>query len=490
MIYIKLIGHDFKYEVFELLRSLYKTNDIQFVDKVINEDLYIESIIQQEFNPAVFTKIFKDSCLITENKISNLSNTFTHIDNIKKKSKIAVKKSILKAIVDFEGQISPWGILTGIRPTKIVHSLMDRQLTDKEIYDVLDDIYMISNKKSNLLLDVCKQERKYLTKDRNEKYSIYTSIPFCPTRCVYCSFPSNSIDKFRNYTDKYVENLIYEIEKTSEILAGKKIDTIYLGGGTPTSLSVKQLDKIICTLKKYFGKNKEEFTVEAGRPDTITNEMLKMLKNNNIDRISINPQTMCDETLSIIGRKHTGAEIIRAFNNAREYGFDNINMDLIVGLPGEGVKQVEKTMSEVSKLMPDNLTIHTLAIKRASKLRGYLDRYPLADGKTIEKMIEITQKWTYEMNMKPYYMYRQKQMLGNFENVGYCKPEKECIYNIMIMEERQSIIALGAGGVSKIVNHNNNRIERVPNVKDVYEYLKRTDEMVERKRKALTNILI
>ncbi|WDV47561.1 coproporphyrinogen dehydrogenase HemZ [Clostridiaceae bacterium M8S5] len=487
MLKVRLIGHDFEYEIFELLRSYYNTENIKFVDEKTDNDLYIESILKQDIAPAIITCVYKDGSLISRETADY--NEFKQFKDLKKKNKTLIKKSLLNAILKVNTKKAPWGILTGIRPTKIVHTLMDDGKKDTEILAILTDEYMIASEKAKLLVDVCNQERQYLTEENSKKYSLYVSIPFCPTRCVYCSFPSNSIDKFKDYTDRYVDSVIYELAKTYEIMKSKELYTVYIGGGTPTALSHEQLDRIIKFIYSKFGEGIKEFTVEAGRPDTISKEILNMLKQNKIDRISINPQTMCDDTLSIIGRKHTSSDIIRAFDMARGYGFNNINMDLIVGLPGENISNVERTMDLIYNLKPSNLTVHTLAIKRASKLKSYLDKYPLADGKTIEKMLEITQNWTHKMGMKPYYMYRQKQMLGNFENVGYSIKDKECIYNIMIMEERQSIIAVGAGAVSKIVDIEKNQITRVPNVKDLYEYLNRVDEMVKRKEKAITKEL-
>lgn len=485
MIYVNMINHDYRYECFELLRAYYNTDDIKFVDEAIKDDIYIESRIEKEASLLISTVVYKNNQQVASDCVVNIDDMFVNIKDKKKKIKTIVKHSLLKTLFKFSEKKAPWGILTGIRPTKIVHKLMDLGFSEDDILNILHNEYLIEKDKSKLLMDVCMQERKYLSAERSNKYSLYISIPFCPTRCVYCSFPSNSIDKFKNKTDDYVKAVISEISETAKIMQDKVLNTVYIGGGTPTSLSPKQLEEIIQAVRKYFPYEIEEFTVEAGRPDTITLEMLKMLKINNIDRISINPQTMNDKTLQVIGRKHTSQDIVTAYNMAKSVGFASINMDLIVGLPGETVEDVENTMKQIYELKPSNLTVHTLAIKRASKLKSYLEKYPLASGSDIEKMIKITQDWAYKMGMKPYYMYRQKQMLGNFENVGYCMKDTECVYNIMIMEERQTIMALGAGGVSKVVDIENNSINRVPNVKDIYQYFDRVKEMVERKRNAI-----
>lgn len=491
MVYVYLEGHSFEHEVFELIRLFFPDDDIEFIDtlEVYREEGYLiqNYLLRDNFDFKTFTNIYKDGEKLYSHLIPSINKIDIKKENIRKKIKNGIKKSIYNTLNEIRDVRVPWGILTGIRPVKIVNELMDLGLEKKEIYRILKDEYMLFSEKASLAIDIANKERKYICPVSNNKFSLYVGIPFCPTRCLYCSFPSNSIKDVEDFIDDYTDKVIYEIKKVGDILDDKVIDTVYIGGGTPSSIPVKNLDRIINAIYLTFGmENINEFTVEAGRPDTIDIELLNMLNENNIRRISINPQTMNDKTLKIIGRNHTSFDIVHAFYLARDVGFENINMDLIVGLPGEGSKEIKKTMEEIYKLKPDSLTVHTLAIKRGSKFRETLDEYVLNNQSSIENMLDIAKEYANKIGLEPYYLYRQKQMLGNFENIGYSFPGKECIYNILMMEERQTIIAVGAGAVSKIYFPDENRIERVPNVKDLRGYLNRIDEMLERKKKMLT----
>ena len=300
---------------------------------------------------------------------------------------------------------------------------------------------------------------------------------------MYCSFTSYPLGVYKNKVDGYIDALIKELSYIGESIKGKRLDSIYIGGGTPTSLTAEQLDRLMTNVGEIFDLSAlMEYTVEAGRPDTITADKLKVIKNNGAGRISINPQTMNDKTLKLIGREHTVDDIKRVYAEARETGHKNINMDLILGLPGEGTAEVENTMAEIEKLAPENMTVHTLAIKRASRLREQLEDYDLAKAVLMEKLLDISASTAERMDLSPYYMYRQKNMLGSFENVGYAKKGCESVYNIVIMEETQSIYAAGAGASTKLYDKETGRIERVFNVKNVDEYIARIDEMIERKR--------
>ena len=283
--------------------------------------------------------------------------------------------------------------------------------------------------------------------------------------------------------DAYLDSIEKEIDYVAEAFKDKKLNTIYIGGGTPTTLEPDQLERLLSKIENSFNLSfLQEWTVEAGRPDSITREKLKTIKRHPVTRISINPQTMKDETLELIGRRHTVLQVKDAFLLAREEGFDNINMDIIVGLPQETKEDVENTLEEIKKLGPDNLTVHSLAIKRAARLNTQKEEYAGMKSVNSESTMELTQDAAEEMGMKPYYLYRQKNMTGNMENVGYAKPGKEGIYNILIMEEMQTIVALGAGAITKAV-YPNGRIERCENVKDIKTYLEKTDEMIERKKR-------
>ena len=319
--------------------------------------------------------------------------------------------------------------------------------------------------------------------------SIYVGIPFCPTRCSYCSFISSDSRAFQKYSEAYLTALIKEIREAGPVLSGRRIRSFYMGGGTPTTLEPDQMKRLLSECEAAFHiSGLKEVTVEAGRPDTITLEKLQVLKEAGVGRISINPQTMVQETLDRIGRKHTVQQVEEAFALARSLDHFIINMDLILGLEGEGMEEVETTMKAVSRLKPDNLTVHTLAVKRSSRMNEegdgakYLKENPLALAELMDRMIRLSADTARSLGLFPYYMYRQKNMAGNFENVGYARAGTEGIYNIEIMEERQSIAAFGAGGVSKVYTPAENRIERVPNVKGIEQYISRIDEMIQRKK--------
>ena len=315
-------------------------------------------------------------------------------------------------------------------------------------------------------------------------------IPFCPSICLYCSFSSSPLLRWKDQVDAYLDALLKELDFISEAMKDRTLDTIYIGGGTPTTLEPEQLQRLLDTLTEHFDcRNLAEFTIEAGRPDSITREKLQVIRKYPVSRISVNPQTMNQETLEIIGRRHTAEETRQAFYLALVCGFDNINMELCAGLPGEELKKVQYTLDEIKRMAPDSITVHSLAVKRAARLNIFKDKYQEMTFENNQEIMEMTMKTAYEMGMGPYYLYRQKNMKGNFENVGYAKVDKAGIYNILIMEEKQPIIALGAGGSSKLVFEHGQRIERVENVKDVVNYITRIDEMIERKREGIAKWL-
>ena len=310
-------------------------------------------------------------------------------------------------------------------------------------------------------------------------------IPFCPSICLYCSFSSSPLSLWKDKVDLYLDALCKEIDYVSDAFAEKELNTVYIGGGTPTTLEPYQLERLLSKLEERFCFDKlKEFTVEAGRPDSITREKLQVLRNHGISRISINPQTMNQKTLDLIGRRHTVEETVQAFYLARELGFDNINMDLIVGLPGEEKAEVEYTLKEITKLDPDSVTVHSLAVKRAARLKLFKEEHKEMTMTNNREIMDMTADYARKLGLAPYYLYRQKNMAGNFENVGYAKEGKAGIYNILIMEEVQSILALGAGASTKMV-WAKDRIERIENVKDIKNYIERIDEMIERKRAGL-----
>ena len=403
----------------------------------------------------------------------------------KKEARNVFKRMMYDMLKKLTGRELPWGTLTGVRPTKIVYTLLEDGKNDHEIRDYLKKEYYVSEKKGDLAIKVASNEKRLLEKlDYNNGYSLYAGIPFCPTTCLYCSFTSYPLAVWKDRVDTYVDAMLKELEFTSRLMKDKKLDTFYMGGGTPTTLEPEQLDRVLSFFEEHFDTTGlKEYTIEAGRPDSITRDKLLIMKKHGVDRISINPQTMNDDTLKLIGRHHTVEQIKEAFTLARECGFDNINMDLIIGLPGETREHIERTMREVALLAPDSLTVHSLAIKRAARLNIFWEKYKDYAMVNTDDIIIMTADCAAAMGMEPYYLYRQKNMAGNFENVGYSKPGREGIYNILIMEEKQTIMAVGAGASTKVVFPEENRIERVENVKDVTTYIENIDEMIDRKRR-------
>lgn len=385
----------------------------------------------------------------------------------------------------------PWGYLTGVRPSKIAYTLLEKGADREQILEEFTKKHLVSEKKAQLALQVAQTEKSILEKmDYKNGYSLYIGIPFCPTTCLYCSFTSYSLAAYQSKVQPYLEALLKEMRYVSEAMRGRRLDTVYFGGGTPTTLSAGQLDMLLTELERQFDLSAcRELTVEAGRPDSITYEKLCVLKAHHVDRISINPQTMNQQTLDLIGRRHTVEQIEEAFALAGKAGLDNINMDMILGLPGENKEMVQHTLEKIKALAPESLTVHSLAIKRAAALNIWREKYLDLQMDNSDEIVSMAADYAHQMGHQPYYMYRQKNMAGNFENVGYSKPGLECIYNILIMEEKQTIIAMGAGASTKIVFQNETeggqagRIERIENVKDVTNYIQRIDEMIERKRK-------
>ena len=475
MIKIKLSGHEFRYEVYHIVSLFYEKAEIKFVNE---EDYDIESILMSDCSSALCN--VKSCNKVISEKISINCMDKKHIKN-------AVKKSVLRALNKINNKDIPWGVLVGIRPTKIVHECIKERMCNSEIEKYIEAQYDIYPEKAALAVEVARHEENFLKK-QDKTVSAYINIPFCPTRCVYCSFTSNPVSKDPHLVDEYLLCLEKEITEGIKYAHNKgfKIDTLYIGGGTPTSINEVQLESLLKTIGRNIDiKGLREFTVEAGRPDSITKGKLELLKRYGVTRISINPQTMNDETLKKIGRLHSSQDIIDKYYLARDIGFDSINMDIIIGLPGEGMREALKTIDEIKKLSPENITVHIMSVKRASKLgqSGYLSESTLPFCIYDAVTSEIR-----KMDMHPYYMYRQKNMVVPLENIGYCKKDKECIYNIQMIAENISILAFGTDAITKLVFDAENRIERIANVKDVREYIKRNDEMINNKIKAVDMI--
>ena len=464
VIYIK--EDKFQYDIHSLYKAFYPAEDVRVI---IGERGCVPE---------------KESDISAEDEIS-----FVDIN----KDKNDLKRDIYKDLSAKTGKVLPWGDLTGIRPTRIAMNLIDEGMSDEQIYNYMRDTYLVSDEKALLSIDIARREKKILEDiDYENGYSLYIGIPFCPTTCLYCSFTSYPIGAFKGIVDDYISCLEKEIDYVAEAFKDKTLDTIYIGGVTPTTLLPDQIRRLIGYLRdKLDLSHVKEFTVESGRPDSITRDKLIAMKEMGVTRISVNPQTMSDETLRLIGRQHTVAQLIDSFNMAREEGFDNINMDIILGLPGESEADVRHTIDEIIKLDPDDLTVHSLAIKRGSRLfevirekelKGELKVSMQYSMNNTEEMMTIAREGAETLGLKPYYLYRQKNISGNFENTGYAREGKAGIYNILINEEVQSIVALGAGTVTKRVFGEGGRIERCDNVKDVKLYMDNIEEMIQRKR--------
>ena len=402
----------------------------------------------------------------------------------RKVRKNKLKQVLYKLLSQATGQTLPWGNLTGIRPTKIAMGLIESGMSNAQAAEYMRNTYFTSNEKTALAITIANRERELLKDiDYENGYSLYVGIPFCPSICLYCSFSSSPLERWRNQVDAYLDALLKELDFIAEAMKDKVLDTIYIGGGTPTTLEPYQIRRLLSHISEKFPVEQvKEYTVEAGRPDSITREKLQALREFPVTRISVNPQTMNQVTLDLIGRKHTVEDTRHAFALARECGFDNINMDLIVGLPGEQKEDVQCTLEEIKKLDPDSLTVHSLAVKRAARLNMFKDQYQEMGFINNQEIMNLAMEYAHDCQMGPYYLYRQKNMCGNLENIGYAKVDKAGIYNILIMEEKQSILAAGAGASTKFVFQNGERIERAENVKDVANYISRIDEMIERKR--------
>lgn len=469
---IRLNDMNFRYDVYQIFNIFYTFDDIKFDD-----------------NDYLFDVNIQDKITIS---CDNVSKDYDMNDENKKES---VKKSIFRFLSEKTGDKYPWGTLVGIRPSKIALKMINKGKSNEEIIDYFRENYLASREKAQLCIDVAKKEKEFVNRDE-KSISIYVGMPFCPTRCLYCSFAANPISgSLGKMVNPYLQSLYKEIDEVSKYIdeKGLTIETVYFGGGTPTSVDNEQFNETINRVYDKFVKdrNTKEFTVECGRPDSITKEKLQSMINVGVTRISINPQSMNEDTLKTIGRHHTVESVVEKFNLARNMGFDNINMDLIVGLPNESYEEVKKTCDYIRELKPDSLTVHGLSIKRASRLHENIvlkQSVKLADQDNLIKMYDETKKLASDLGMDPYYMYRQKNMVGNMENLGSSIDGKECLYNIEMIEDNQTIIALGADAVSKVVFMETGRIERFGNVKDVHEYVNRIDEMIEKKINLLNTL--
>lgn len=474
-----LIGHSFRYELEKLIRIFLPFEKIEFFDFLNLSDNCAVTVIREEdgFAHAEANLYFMGKTYKKELPIND------DTEEIEKEKELRLAQCLYECFVKATDYVPQWGILTGVRPAKLF-SRLSAANGQEEALEYFNKDLKVSDKKIALCKEAVLGEDKIISLSKGDSFSLYISVPFCPTRCSYCSFVSHSVAQAKKLIPLYVEKLCSEIEITSEIVRNLnlRLETIYIGGGTPTTLSAEQLGLVMNKVKENFDlSNIREYTVEAGRPDTVTEEKLIAIKKGGATRISINPQTMNDSVLEVIGRKHTAEETRQAFALARSLGFDNINMDLIAGLPADNFESFKETVKEILKLDPESVTVHSLSMKRASSLTKDGRLPEIEVGKQASLMVDFAHDVLSENGIKPYYMYRQSKTVGNLENVGYAKKGFECLYNVYIMDETHTILACGASAVTKLKEPDGDYIERIFNFKYPYEYIDRFDELMSRK---------
>lgn len=468
-LYVK--NHNFHFELENLTRLFFP-----------NEKITVIRDFSEPQPPYIYTEV-SDKITISVN-IGSFNKSETAVKKLTDDDNELVSAQLLyKLLCDFTGLTQPWGILTGVRPVKLLRRLAEESSEEQAVKKFEKDFF-VSNEKIALSRETEHNERKILELSKPESFSLYVGIPFCPSRCSYCSFVMASIERAEKLIEPYTKLLCEEIKRTAEIAnkLGLRLETVYFGGGTPTTLSAEQLDTVLGTVNNSFDMSTcREFTVEAGRPDTIDIAKLFALKENKVDRISINPQTVNDEVLKTIGRKHTAQQFFDAFELARKCGFDNINTDLIAGLPTDTPESFKNSLDSIVRLNAECITVHTLCMKRASRLTTEGVTLDLQQVRDAREMLAYTQNILGQNEYIPYYMYRQSRMVGNLENVGWSKRGFESLYNVYVMDETHTILACGSGGVTKLKRNNPDYLERIFNFKYPYEYIDRFDELIQRK---------
>lgn len=469
---LSVAGHSFRYETENVLRIFFPLEKITVTEEI--PEICDDTVITYFSEGIIGCDVYLCGKHIKkEESVDGKSD---------KDAELILAQLLYDALTAITELIPPWGILTGVRPSKLMRTLIAE--TDEESATAhFKNQLFVTDKKTQLALSVAKAEDRIIALSDEKSFSLYVSIPFCPTRCSYCSFVSHSVAQAKKLIPDYVELLCREIEEIA-IIANElelKLETVYFGGGTPTSLDEQSLKAVTDAVGKSFDvKNIREYTIEAGRPDTLNKEKLSIMKNAGVTRISINPQTFNAEVLNSIGRKHSPEMTLEAFKMAREAGFDNINMDFIAGLPGDTFESFKNSIATAIALSPENITVHTLALKRAANLvtKGETDTV----YRETAKMLDYSNTTLYENGYFPYYMYRQSKTVGNNENVGWSKEGAECLYNIYMMEEIHTVLAAGGGAVTKLKNPFENKIDRIFNFKYPYEYISRFDELMQRKK--------
>lgn len=473
------IGHEFDYEMEKLIRLFLPFEKINVSNTESDSDRYALCKLYQSGD---------DTIALAKLKLGSDEAQFSaavdkSIPDARKESQHELGRQLFYCFEKLTGYRSNWGILTGVRPAKLFLRYCD-EFGNEYAEKFFKEKFLVNESNLELCKKAVDGEESIISLSQDNSFSLYLSIPFCPSRCSYCSFVSHSIEKAQNIIPQYVELLCRELEITANIAKklNLRLETVYMGGGTPTTLTASQMNQVLQTVRDNFDMtNVREFTVEAGRPDTIDAEKLMAIKQNGVTRISINPQTMNDNVLECIGRKHTAQDTIDAFNLAREIGFDNINMDLIAGLPSDTFESFKNTVSEILKLNPESVTVHALSMKRASTLNTSGQHVEIELGSEAAKMVNYSREVFEENKLLPYYMYRQSKTVGNLENVGYAKSGYEGLYNVYIMDETHTILACGASAVTKLKDSSKKNIKRIFNFKYPYEYINGFDELISRK---------
>ena len=469
-------GNDYKYELEGVMKLFVPATlfNIVYEDRLFTDDDFAYARVKRFDNYALLYVV----CRYNGKRAHKAMKASDGEDH-----ELCLSRLLFKVMSSLTAIVPKWGIITGIRPVKQVNKYLSAGMDKHSIFNAMKTDYLCCEEKCNIALKTALVQKPVLDKLGSKSFSLYVSIPFCPTRCSYCSFVSQSVEQCMKLIPAYIENLCREIEYTSEIVArlGLVLDTIYFGGGTPTTLEAPVLERLMKTIADNFDlSHLREYTIEAGRPDTITLEKLTAIKNCGCTRVSINPQTLSDTVLEKIGRKHTTDQFYKAFDLARKTGFDCINTDIISGLPSDTPDSFAYTVDKLIQMGADNITVHTLSIKRAARLNHQREEGLLENPADV--MVNYATKRLLESEYDPYYLYRQKNMLENLENIGWTKPGKESLYNIYIMEEVQTIIALGAGGSTKLVDVEGRRLERVFNYKFPLEYNKHFQLMLDKKK--------
>lgn len=481
IIFVDKIDSRYHYHLLHIIKLFYEDPEITFAtddlkdEQPISPDLLISIDLQGEAG------------FVTAKVIDREGNFHQSREPMGQDEKHTISRALLQVLTSYTGMLQPWGILTGVRPTKLVHQSRKIGLTVEEIQKELEHEFLIDRQKIEIMQWIVDKQLEVIPDlyDLDQEVSVYIGIPFCPTKCAYCTFPAYAITGKQGSVDQFLIGLKHEIEAVGSFLREHNVSvtSIYFGGGTPTSIEAHELEMLFEAIAEHFpnGGKSRELTVEAGRPDTITPEKIHVMQKWKVDRISINPQTFTQRTLQAIGRHHTVEEILHKYELARELGMDNINMDLIVGLPGEGMTELMVSLEAIERLRPDSLTVHTLSFKTASTMTKNKEKYPVASREEVSQMVQTTLDWTKANGYAPYYLYRQKNILGNQENIGYALPGKESIYNIMIMEEKQTIIGLGCGASSKIISPKTKKITRFANPKEPKVYNENYQHYIEGK---------